>query len=69
MEEQIMAGIHFFDMDDVDLPDTITREIHDHEVLLAFNGDTQAEAFLDWWGEEGLQAFKNFTDKNEEEYI
>lgn len=64
-----MAGIHFFDKDDVDLPKTITRDLHDHEVLLAFNGDSQAEAFLDWWRDEGLQMFKNYTDVNEEEYI
>jgi len=64
-----MAGIHFFDRDDVSLPNTITRDIHDHEVLLTFNGDSQAEAFLDWWRDEGLQLFKNYTDKNEEEYI
>jgi hypothetical protein len=62
-------SIHFFDKSDVTLPDTITRDLQDHEVLLSFNNDTQSEAFLDWWRDEGLHSFKKFTDDNEEEYI
>ena len=65
-----MAETPFFDKDNnVDFPKTITRDIHDHEVLLSFNDDSQAECFLDWWRDEGLDMFKSYADNNEEEYI
>ena len=64
-----MGKVHFFEEDDVDIKEEIVRASKDHEVFLSFNGDDQAEAFLDWWAEIGLQAFKNWIDENEENYM
>ncbi len=64
-----MGKVHFFEEDDVDIKDEIIRASKDHEVFLSFNGDDQAEAFLDWWADHGLQAFKNWIDENEENYM
>ena len=41
--------------------------VADHEVLLSFNGDSQAEAFNEWWHSEGSFAFNKFLQKQEKE--
>jgi hypothetical protein len=42
----------------VDFPDTYPQEsVADHEVLMAFDGDSDAEAFRAWWLEQGSEVF------------
>jgi hypothetical protein len=36
-------------------------DIREHEVLLTFNGDEGAEAFIDWWRERGQREFKEYV--------
>ncbi len=64
-----MGKIHFFEKDDVQVKEEIVRASKDHEVFLVFSGDDQAEAFLDWWADHGLQGFKDWIDENEESYM
>jgi hypothetical protein len=37
-------------------------EVHDHEVLISFNGDDQALAFREWWQEIGATYFQEWLD-------
>ena len=64
-----MGKVHFFEPDDVKITEELVRAMKDHEVCLTFNGDDQAEAFLDWWTKHGLQQFKDWMDEHEEEYM
>ena len=51
-----------------DMPREIRREIHEHEILLAFNGDEDARLFYEWWntqGSEDLEMWAN-QEKNKE---
>lgn len=39
------------------------HEVAEHEVLMAFNGDSDALAFYDWWDREGAVAFNQYLTK------
>jgi hypothetical protein len=41
---------------------TLTETVPDHEVLLVFNGDSDAEQFRDWLQEDGWAAFGSWRD-------
>jgi hypothetical protein len=45
----------------------IDREIHEHEVFLAFNSDDEAIAFHEWWDRLGWQAFQQWVSQPAEE--
>lgn len=47
-----------------DMPSTrqLTQTVPDHEVLLVFNGDDDAQKFRDWLQEPGWQAFVGRAD-------
>ena len=64
-----MGSVHFFEKDDLDMPRTITKDISAEEILLVFADMDQASAFWDWWSEIGLDKFKEWVDKHEEEYM
>ncbi len=38
------------------------KDVADHEVLMAFNGDAEAIAFREWWTDGGAAAFKAWLD-------
>lgn len=42
---------------------TITQSVPDHEVLLVFSGDADAERFADWIGSEGWDKFTRWYEK------
>lgn len=39
------------------------QSVADHEVFLSFNGDSQAEAFHDWWDDEGAVQFQDWLNR------
>lgn len=39
---------------------TIERDLYEHEVLLEFLQDQEAEVFQDWWRAEGETAFNKY---------
>lgn len=41
-----------------------TYSIAEHEIMLAFNGDADAELFDEWWNVKGEQAFLAWRDKH-----
>lgn len=43
--------------------------LHEHEVLLSFNNDIGAELFESWWHVEGINHFKEWTEKNINDFI
>lgn len=45
------------------MPREITREIHEHEVMLCFNDDFDAERFNIWWYRAGFEAFGEWIDE------
>ena len=53
-------------MDDYDV--TINKEttvsIPEHEILLSFNSDWQAEKFWDWWDEIGREGFVYYVNSD-----
>ena len=60
--------MEFFTSDDVSIDETLMVELPIHQVLLSFNGDVQAEGFVDWWNGPGIKSFKKWCDKNGENY-
>lgn len=46
----------------------IKREVYDHEIFLAFNDDTSAYMFNDWWLEEGRDKFLLWVSANSLNY-
>ena len=43
---------------DVDFPrQHPVTDVADHEVLMSFDGDSEAIAFRQWWGEQGAEVF------------
>lgn len=40
----------------------VRHNIPDHQVLLAFNSDIDAEGFRYWWSVEGFDAFKKWVE-------
>ena len=44
-----------------ELKDSIVRDIHEHEVFLAFINDADAVAFTEWWHQDGFIAFKQWA--------
>ncbi len=57
----------FFTKDDVRINDEV-QFVPLHKVVLTFDRDTQAEAFIDWWEETGMQNFGEWTIDNGENY-
>lgn len=51
---------------DVDFPRERAYRLADHEVLMAFNGDSYAAAFHDWWDEEGAVLFQDWLNRQVE---
>lgn len=41
-----------------------TGHVAEHEVFMSFNGDSQAEAFREWWDESGASAFQEYLNKH-----
>lgn len=51
---------------DVSLPRQYPRQsVAEHEVLMAFNGDSDALAFHEWWEDKGAVAFGKWLKKRE----
>lgn len=49
---------------DVTFPRTYPQEsVADHEVLMSFNGDSEAIAFRGWWDEQGAEVFAVWLKK------
>lgn len=47
--------------DDIwDMPREFTRSLAEHEILLSFNSDADAERFDSWWRTIGCQEFEKF---------
>ena len=41
----------------VDMPESISRMVYDHEAVLSFDDDEGAYAFREWWDNAGLRLF------------
>lgn len=50
-----------------DFKSEITRDIHEHEVFLAFNSDEHAYAFEEWWLAEGQFLFTDWVSEKIDE--
>ena len=48
----------------IDQPQEIVREIHEHEVLLSFNSDMDAAKFDEWFNGEGKLLFEDWAKEN-----
>jgi hypothetical protein len=46
-----------------EMPREVTYGVAEHEILLSFVNDTDAEAFDRWWHLEGKDAFLEFAKK------
>lgn len=46
-----------------------TLDIPEHEILLSFTNDCGAEAFQDWWEDEGEEVFREWALENKEAYF
>ncbi|MCW2929997.1 MAG: hypothetical protein JWM19_959 [Actinomycetia bacterium] len=46
---------------------TVTESVPDHEVLLVFGGDAEAERFSDWLDTAGWEAYAAFHQEMEAE--
>lgn len=44
-------------------PRSQVHDVLDHQVLLSFNGDRDAELFDEWWQDEGFAAFSGWAAK------
>lgn len=53
-------------IDEPELPESVRRDIHDHEVLLSFNADEHAELFREWWNETGWKQFKAWANSGDD---
>lgn len=51
-----------------ELPVHVSYTIPEHQVLLSFYRDTDAEMFFNWWKEEGLDIFAEWALKNQHHY-
>lgn len=49
----------------VELKRETTLRMAEHEILLAFNNDSGAELFDEWWSTEGEQTFDRFVEEHE----
>lgn len=45
------------------------RDIHEHEVFMAFYDDKGAEMFYYWWAEEGSELFNKYYEENKDKFI
>lgn len=63
LEAQIMAKQKRFT--NVSLHREITRDVHEHEIFMAFHNDEDAAFFDEWWNGEGAVLFQKFVDKRE----
>lgn len=45
----------------------ITRRIYEHEIMLSFNEDREAEMFYEWWEHGGFKSYEEYVDLNTEE--
>lgn len=50
-------------MEAPELRTEVTREIAEHEVFLAFNGDSDAVLFYEWWNLVGWKQFEKWASK------
>ena len=48
----------------VDMLDEIRRDIHEHEILLAFGADDDAVLFTYWWSARGKEDFEKWREEN-----
>lgn len=53
-------------MDEPEIKSEFTREVHEHEILLSFNGDDDAVLFYEWWNAKGWELFRKWADKQNE---
>jgi len=47
------------------MPRQVTRDIHEHEILISFNDDADAVRFDKWWGDAGFELFGEWIDEGE----
>jgi hypothetical protein len=53
---------------DVDMPRQFPAEdVADHQVFMSFTNDSDAIAFHEWWGTDGVQAFAEWLHLQREE--
>lgn len=50
-----------------DMPESVTRSLYEHEVLLSFNSDSEALDFRDFITGAGWQAFVAWREQRAEE--
>jgi hypothetical protein len=58
----------FFNINDAHVEEQITCDVGQHRVLVSFNGDVQAEAFIDWLDHHGYKDFQRWTEVHGEDY-
>lgn len=64
-----MTDRNFFEPEDVLIEESIVTDLPGHQVLLSFEGDEQAEAFVDWWTDTGILKFSVWTAKHGNDYL
>lgn len=40
-----------------------THEVAEHEILLSFNGDSDAVFFYEWWNAKGWELFRKWVER------
>ena len=55
-------------MEAPDLSREITYSVAEHQILLEFNGDVDAEMFNDWWNTDGFKLFEKWATKHAKDY-
>lgn len=57
-----------YEIHEPDMPRQASLDIAEHEILLSFINDIDAEMFSDWWNTRGLDQFKKWAEKNGDKY-
>ena len=57
-----------YPIDPPDMPRELTTNVAEHEIMLSFVNDSDAEMFSDWWNSKGLEAFMKWAEKNADKY-
>jgi hypothetical protein len=52
-------------MEEYGFPEMIYRRVAEHEVYIAFNNDSGAVLFHEWWHTQGKNSFETFLAKEE----
>lgn len=46
-----------------ELPRQLTIDVPEHQVVISFNDDSDADGFYEWWGIAGFEAFGEWIDE------